>query len=98
MSIFFKFHFSSSDVNISPLMTVGKKFRTTPNKPPRPKAAISKLHAFASRKVLKELLDSDSSLSQQESPDRANYDPGVVSPKSYLSMPSVKSFPRLVNA
>lgn len=89
-----KYVFSSSDVNISPLMPVGKR-RTPPKKPPRPKAAISKMYPFGSRKIPKELLDSDSSMSQRGSPGvTGNNDPGVMSPKSYLSMPSVKSFPR----
>lgn len=44
-------------------------------------------------------VDSDSSTTsnKRDSPDTiyiTRYDKGVTSPKSYLSMPSVKSFPR----
>jgi hypothetical protein len=68
-----------------------KKQRTPPKKPPRPKAAVNM------KRIAPELFDSDSSASKRDSPDTifaGNYDPGVVSPKSYLSMPSVKAFPR----
>lgn len=72
-----------------------RKQRTPPKKPPRPKAAINK--TVPVKRLPPEVFDSDSSNSRKDSPDGAygaNFDPGVVSPKSYLSMPSVKSFPR----
>ncbi|RZB40172.1 uncharacterized protein BDFB_005771, partial [Asbolus verrucosus] len=81
---------SSTSLDISPLMDM-KKQRTPPKKPPRPKAAVN------IKRIAPELFDSDSSGSKRDSPDTifvGNYDPGVVSPKSYLSMPSVKAFPR----
>ncbi|KAJ8919345.1 hypothetical protein NQ315_003929 [Exocentrus adspersus] len=88
---------SSASLDISPLMILNKKKRTPPKKPPRPKAAINKTAPISLRKIPPEVFDSDSSSGHKETPDRVfieNYDPGVVSPKSYLSMPSVKSFPR----
>ncbi|XP_076252791.1 uncharacterized protein LOC143191505 isoform X1 [Rhynchophorus ferrugineus] len=88
---------SSSSLDISPLMSLSKK-RKTPKKVCRPRAAMNKtvpLNA-AIRRLPPEVFDSDSSTSRKdESPDFThNLDPGVISPKSYLSMPSVKSFPR----
>lgn len=68
-----------------------KKPQTPPKKPPRPKAAASM------KRIAPELFDSDSGESKRESPDTIyadHYNPNVVSPKSYLSMPSVKAFPR----
>lgn len=68
-----------------------KKQRTPPKKPPRPKAAVSM------KRIAPELFDSDSGGSKRESPDTIyadHYDTNIVSPKSYLSMPSVKAFPR----
>ncbi|XP_018563780.1 uncharacterized protein LOC108905425 isoform X2 [Anoplophora glabripennis] len=88
---------SSGSLDISPLMVLNKKRRTPPKKPPRPKGAINKTAPINLRKIPPEVFDSDSSVSRKESPDAVfleNYDPGVISPKSYLSMPSVKSFPR----
>ncbi|XP_044254023.1 uncharacterized protein LOC123004699 isoform X2 [Tribolium madens] len=76
---------SSTSLDISPLMALKKQ--RTPPKPPRPKAATNL------KRIAPELLDSDSNGSKRESPETI-YDPGVVSPKSYLSMPSVKAFPR----
>ncbi|KAJ8926390.1 hypothetical protein NQ314_021174 [Rhamnusium bicolor] len=78
-------------------MGLKKKHRTPPKKPPRPRAAINKTAPINLRRMPPEVFDSDSSCSRKGSPDTifiGNYDPGVVSPKSYLSMPSVKSFPR----
>lgn len=80
-------------------MVLNKKRRTPPRKPPRPKAATNKTAPMNLRRIPPEVFDSDSSFSRKESPDGVfleNYDPGVISPKSYLSMPSVKSFPRWV--
>ncbi|KAJ8949709.1 hypothetical protein NQ318_013578 [Aromia moschata] len=88
---------SSRSLDISPLMGMKKKQRTPPKKPPRPRAAINKTAPINLRGMPPEVLDSDSSYSRKGSPDTAlteNYDPGVISPKSYLSMPSVKAFPR----
>lgn len=90
-------YISSGSLDISPLMILNKKRRTPPKKPPRPKAATNKTAPINLRRIPPEVFDSDSSISRKESPDAVfleNYDPGVVSPKSYLSMPSVKSFPR----
>ncbi|CAH0560395.1 unnamed protein product [Brassicogethes aeneus] len=85
---------SSSSLDISPLM--GLKKQSPPKKPPRPRAAaINKTVPLNMKSISKEIFDSDSS--RNDSPDTifiGNYDPGVMSPKSYLSMPSVKSFPR----
>lgn len=77
---------------------VGK--RPTPTKKTgtisRPKAtATNKTAPLQHVKSTDFTLDSDSD--QRDSPDTiivGKHDPGVVSPKSYLSMPSVKSFPR----
>ncbi|XP_060531947.1 uncharacterized protein LOC132705394 [Cylas formicarius] len=88
---------SSSSLDISPLMTLGKKHRVPPKKPPRPKAALNKtvpLNVTAVRKLPPEVFDSDSGSSRKDSPDTAFTEYDVLSPKSYLSMPSVKSFPR----
>ncbi|XP_072383378.1 uncharacterized protein [Diabrotica undecimpunctata] len=87
---------SSGSLDISPLMAVKKHRRTPPKKPPRPRAALNRTVPIEVRRFPSELFDSDSS--RKESPDTiygGNMDPGVVSPKSYLSMPSVKSFPRV---
>lgn len=62
--------------------------RTPPKKPPRPKAAINKTVPIKGQP-----LDSDSS-GTQDTVFLDNSDGGIMSPKSYLSMPSVKSFPR----
>lgn len=67
--------------------------RIPPKKPPRPKAAINKT-APLKTKHEHVMLDSDSSTGTPDTALIENFDPGVVSPKSYLSMPSVKSFPR----
>ncbi|XP_066146988.1 uncharacterized protein [Euwallacea fornicatus] len=86
---------SSSSLDISPLMSLGKKRKSTPKKKlSRPRAAINK--TVPVRHLPPEVLDSDSGSSRKdESPDYGdNFDPGVMSPKSFLSMPSVKSFPR----
>ncbi|XP_056636650.1 uncharacterized protein LOC130445148 [Diorhabda sublineata] len=86
---------SSGSLDISPLMTIKKHRRTPPKKPPRPKAALNRTAPMGIRKFPMEVFDSDSS--RKDSPDTdfgGNFEPGVVSPKSYLSMPSVKSFPR----
>ncbi|XP_030766460.1 uncharacterized protein LOC115890385 [Sitophilus oryzae] len=88
---------SSSSLDISPLMSLSKK-RKTPRKPTRPRAALNKTVPLnmSMRKFPPEVFDSDSGTSRKdESPDfEENMDPGVMSPKSYLSMPSVRSFPR----
>ncbi|CAH1973441.1 unnamed protein product [Acanthoscelides obtectus] len=89
---------SSTSLDISPLMHLKKKIPF--KKSYRPKAAINKTVpatlSIGSRPA--EIFDSDSSSSRRDSPDTiflaGNYDPGVVSPKSYLSMPSIKSFPK----
>lgn len=60
--------------------------RTPPKKPPRPKAALNK-----TAPIKTQILDSDSSGTQDTI---FSADGGIISPKSYLSMPSVKSFPR----
>lgn len=60
--------------------------KTPPKKPPRPKAAALNKTA----PIREQLLDSDSSGTQ----DTVFLEGGIMSPKSYLSMPSVKSFPR----
>ncbi|KAG5866724.1 hypothetical protein JTB14_000537 [Gonioctena quinquepunctata] len=86
---------SSVSLDISPLMHVKKHHRTPPKKPPRPRAALNKTAPMNMRRMPLEVFDSDGSSSRKESPVFIeNYDPGVMSPKSYLSMPSVKSFPR----
>lgn len=80
-------------------MNLSKKHKTPPKKPPRPRAALNKTVPLNTiRQLPPEVFDSDSSTSRKdESPDFGqNTDPGVMSPKSYLSMPSVKSFPRQV--
>lgn len=90
--------FRTTSLDISPLMGL-KKQRTPPRKPPRPKAATNKTVPINVKRFPPEVFDSDSSSSVKESPEAiypGNYDPGVVSPKSYLSMPSVKSFPRYI--
>lgn len=83
--------FSGSSLDISPLMGLKVQRITPPKKPPRPKAALNKT---APLKTTREnaLLDSDSSIGTPDTALMGNS--GVVSPKSYLSMPSVKSFPR----
>lgn len=74
--------------------------RVTPAKrtsTPRPKAALNKTLLLQGPKIKDGGFDSDSD--QRDSPDTiviGKHDPGIVSPKSYLSMPSVKSFPRYV--
>lgn len=86
---------SSGSLDISPLMAIKKHRRTPPKKPPRPRAALNRTVPMEVQRFPPEVFDSDSS--RKESPDTTyggNFDPGVVSPKSYLSMPSVKSFPR----
>ncbi|ERL93800.1 hypothetical protein D910_11086 [Dendroctonus ponderosae] len=88
---------SSSSLDISPLMNIETKHKPPPKKPPRPRAALNKtVPVNTTRQLPQEVFDSDSSLSRKdESPEFApNMDPGVMSPKSFLSMPSVKSFPR----
>ncbi|XP_017772514.1 PREDICTED: uncharacterized protein LOC108559681 isoform X2 [Nicrophorus vespilloides] len=80
----------SSTIDISPLMKIEKQ-RNATKKHVRPKAAINKTVPM----LPKQSLDTDSNGSQsQDTIYINNYDPGVVSPKSYLSMPSIKSFPR----
>ncbi|KAK9872170.1 hypothetical protein WA026_016223 [Henosepilachna vigintioctopunctata] len=89
---------SSTSLDISPLMKVKKT--TPPKKPPRPKAALNKTVPINLVKIPPELYDSESNGSRRNSEDTifiGNFDPGVASPKSYLSMPSVKSFPRIKN-
>ncbi|KAH1019418.1 hypothetical protein HUJ04_009243 [Dendroctonus ponderosae] len=88
---------SSSSLDISPLMNIETKHKPPPKKPPRSRAAMNKtVPVNTTRQLPPEVFDSDSSLSRKdESPEFApNMDPGVMSPKSFLSMPSVKSFPR----
>lgn len=91
---------SGSSLDISPLMGLNKQQRNSYHKQLRPKAAVNKTAPLGVlRHHRKHMSDSDSSTttSRRNSPDTiivGNYDPGVVSPKSYLSMPSVKSFPR----
>lgn len=73
--------------------------RKSLKKPPRAKAILNKTTPLDINKRQLSLADSDTSTSstRRNSPDTiyiTQYDPGVVSPKSYLSMPSVKSFPR----
>ncbi|XP_074038328.1 uncharacterized protein isoform X2 [Leptinotarsa decemlineata] len=88
---------SSSSLDISPLMNIKKHHRSPPKKPSRTRPALNKTDPMNFRRMPPEVFDSDGSSSRKESPDAmlvGNYDPGVVSPKSYLSMPSVKSFPR----
>lgn len=88
------FLFSGSSLDISPLMGL-KVQRTPPKKPPRPRAALNKTVPMNFRS--EQLLESDSSSGgTQDTVFVENSDPGVMSPKSYLSMPSVKSFPRWV--
>lgn len=65
----------------------------------RPKAALNKTAPMVQEHKITTALDSDSSSDKTEknSIDTIlikTYDPGIMSPKSYLSMPSVKSFPR----
>ncbi|XP_045479793.1 uncharacterized protein LOC123684544 isoform X2 [Harmonia axyridis] len=89
---------SSTSLDISPLMTVRKK--TPPKKPPRPRAALNKTVPVNAVKIPQDVYDSDSNPSRRNSVDTIfveNNDPGVASPKSYLSMPSIKSFPRMNN-
>uniref|UniRef100_A0A1Y1LJ67 Uncharacterized protein n=4 Tax=Photinus pyralis TaxID=7054 RepID=A0A1Y1LJ67_PHOPY len=85
---------SGASLDISPLMSLKKQ--STPPKAlnaARPKAALNKtVPAQAS-------IDSDSGSEASRGDSKIaikykNVDPGVISPKSYLSMPSVKSFPR----
>ncbi|XP_050299309.1 uncharacterized protein LOC126738160 isoform X2 [Anthonomus grandis grandis] len=89
---------SSSSLDISPLMNLNKKHKTPRKKPSRPRAALNKTVPLNTtiRQLPSEIFDSDSSTSRKdESPEiQENLDPGVMSPKSFLSMPSVKSFPR----
>ncbi|KAL3267108.1 hypothetical protein HHI36_011248 [Cryptolaemus montrouzieri] len=89
---------SSSSLDISPLMKMKKP--TPPKKPPRPRAALNKTVPINIVKIPQDLYDSESNESRRNSGDTifiGNFDPGVASPKSYLSMPSVKSFPRINN-
>ncbi|XP_044749359.1 uncharacterized protein LOC123310056 isoform X2 [Coccinella septempunctata] len=89
---------SSTSLDISPLMTVKKS--TPPKKPPRPRAALNKTVPVNVVKIPQDVYDSDSNTSRRNSVDTIfveNNDPGVSSPKSYLSMPSIKSFPRINN-
>nr|CAH7716866.1 unnamed protein product [Callosobruchus chinensis] len=89
---------SSTSLDISPLMH--SKSRPPFRKAYRPRAAINKTMPadlnFGEHPV--DIFDSDSSSSRRDISDTTfharDYDPGVVSPKSYLSMPSIKSFPR----
>nr|CAI5863774.1 unnamed protein product [Callosobruchus analis] len=88
---------SSTSLDISPLMHTKKK--TPFRKPYRPRAAINKtMPAALIGERPTDIFDSDSSSSRRDISDTTfhvgDFDPGVVSPKSYLSMPSVKSFPR----
>ncbi|KAK4887701.1 hypothetical protein RN001_003972 [Aquatica leii] len=94
--------FSASSLDISPLMGLNKKDQRSPPRKlifPRPKAALNKTAPVKPPRRNSLVFDSDSSCenSRRNSNDTVlikNYDPGVVSPMSYLSMPSVKSFPR----
>lgn len=83
------FHCSNGSVDISPLMALGK-----PRKLQRPKAAVNKtvpLNVAPSN-----LSTSSSSSTLSDAIYVGHHDPGVISPKSYLSMPSVKAFPKYV--
>lgn len=88
---------TSSSLSLSPLMAV----RSPPKRSLRSKGIANKTAPMHVHK--KHLIDSDSSSegvghrSSQDTVCIENFDPGVVSPKSYLSMPSVKAFPRYVS-
>lgn len=69
-------------------MALKMEQRIAPKKPIRPKAAINKTVPMT-----EQLVHTDSS-STQETVYIENFDGAIMSPKSYLSMPSVKSFPR----
>ncbi|KAI4462882.1 hypothetical protein MML48_4g00001885 [Holotrichia oblita] len=89
---------SSSSLDISPLMRA-KKQRSPPKKALRPKGATNKTVPLNISHYRTHMADSDTSSdgTRKTSPDGLlldNMDGSVVSPKSYLSMPSVKSFPR----
>ncbi|CAG9864711.1 unnamed protein product [Phyllotreta striolata] len=79
---------SSGSLDISPLMVVKKH---PPKKPPRPRAALNRTVPVEVQRLPPEIFDSDSS--RKESPDTA-CEGNIASPGSYLSMPSVRSFPR----
>lgn len=78
-----------------------KKQRSPPRKALRPKGATNKTVPLNVRHYPTHMADSDTSSdgTRKTSPDGLllDMDGSVVSPKSYLSMPSVKSFPRQVN-
>ncbi|KAF5305934.1 hypothetical protein FQR65_LT07545 [Abscondita terminalis] len=94
--------FSASSLDISPLMSLNKRKQRSPPRKlnfPRPKAALNKTAPVKPPRRNSLVFDSDSSCenSRRNSNDTIvikNYDPGIVSPMSYLSMPSVKAFPR----
>lgn len=76
-----------------------KKQRSPPKKNLRPKGATNKTVPLNVKRYNPHLADSDTSSdgTRRNSPDGLlmdNGDSSIVSPKSYLSMPSVKSFPR----
>lgn len=85
-------------------MSLKKRQQTPPRRTTvaRPKAALNKTTPLQHERSTSLVLESDSSSSGKPKKDSSdtilikNYDPGVVSPKSYLSMPSVKAFPRYV--
>ncbi|KAF5304567.1 hypothetical protein FQA39_LY09618 [Lamprigera yunnana] len=94
--------FSTTSVDLSPIMIVNTKDQRSPLRklnPPRPKAALNKTAPVKQPRKSNLVFESDSSCenSRRNSNDAVlikNIDPGIMSPKSYLSMPSVKSFPR----
>lgn len=92
--ILFCLFYSSTSIDISPMLNIKK---TPRKKPLRPRAAYNKTSPVVLAQIPQEIFDSDTSSSRKDSPDTVflgHYDPGVMSPKSYLSMPSVKAFPR----
>lgn len=90
---------STSSIDISPLMGLKKQQKSSySSNLSRPKAALNKTVPFnvTSRHI--NSVDSDSNCSSQRNSQDIilveSYDNGILSPKSYLSMPSIQSFPR----